>query len=91
MKRRDIVLHVCFNHVHREALINNFIKSKNKLGLPILKHSKRMVIVGEEEHIFRLVDDIAAHGLDGMIISHVEGFVPMHLQGYVNALKGRGK
>ena len=79
MKLRDIVLHVCYNRQHLRAYMFEFLKCQVKNGAVILKQSQSMATIGEEEHIFKTEEEIVKHGLCGMELSRIEGFVPTHL------------
>lgn len=80
MKLRDIVLHVCMNNSHREMVMHQRLREFALDGAVILKRSKTMAIVGEEEHIFKTEEEIQQGRCLSYNITRVEGFVPESLK-----------
>ena len=83
MKLREIVLHVCMNSQHRELVMNQRLKEFAKDGAVILKRSKTMAIVGEEEHIFKTEEELQQGRCTCLSVSRVEGFLPDSLRNMI--------
>lgn len=86
MKLRDIVLHVCMNNSHREMVLHQRLKEFALDGAVILKRSKTMAIVGEEEHIFKTEEEILQGRCLCYNISRVEGFVPENIKSQIRVI-----
>ena len=86
MKLRDIILHVCMNNSHREMVMHQRLKEFSKDGAVILKRSKTMAIVGEEEHIFKTEEEIQQGRCLSYNITRVEGFVPENLKNRIRVI-----